>query len=277
VQSVIEILSKCEEFFASKGIPNPKLDAQLLLAKALKCKRLDLFLRFEDPVSKDALDEFREDVRRRAKREPLQHILGTVDFAGLTLKSDARALIPRHETEELCDMIIQKFADRKGDELEILDLGTGSGAIILALKNAFQKSKCTAVDASEDALALAMENAKICGLEIDLISSDWFENVSGKFDIIVSNPPYLTEQEMESAQAEVKNFDPKNALYSPDEGLRDLRKIMEAAPGFLKPNGIIALECGLSQPSILKGENPHLTAEVVDDASRRERFVFFYS
>ena len=273
MQSVIEILSKCENFFATKGVPNPKLDAQILLAKALGCKRLDLFLRFEEPVADKALDEFREYVRRRAKREPLQHIIGTVDFAGITLKCDARALIPRHETEELCDIIIQKFQSRKDDALKILDLGTGSGAIILALKNAFPNSVCTGVDASDSALALAKENAELTALNVNFLKSDWFENISGKFDIIVSNPPYLTNEEVANAESEVKDFDPPATLSSPEDGLCDLRKIIKQAPEFLETDGLIALECGLNQPAILKTENPHCDAEIICDASRRDRFL----
>ena len=273
MQSVIEILSKCENFFAAKGVPNPKLDAQILLAKALGCKRLDLFLRFEEPVAEKPLDEFREYVRRRAKREPLQHIIGTVDFAGITLKCDARALVPRHETEELCDIVIQKFQNKKDDALKILDLGTGSGAIILALKNAFPNSACTGVDASDAALALAKENAELTALDVNFIKSDWFENVNGKFDIIVSNPPYLTDAEVANAESEVKDFDPPAALASPENGLRDLRKIIKQAPDFLEANGLLALECGLEQPATLKAENPHLESEIICDASRRARFL----
>ena len=275
MQSVIEILSKCEEFFASKGVPSPRLDAQHLLAKALKCRRLDLFLRFEDPVAGAALDEFREDVRRRARREPLQHILGTVDFAGLTLKCDARALVPRSETEELCEMLVGRFSRRADGPLDILDLGTGGGAIILALKNAFPSSRCVAADASGEALALARENAEMCGLEVEFVKSDWFDGLSGKYDLIVSNPPYLTDAEYESAQAEVKKFDPHSALVSADDGLCDLRKIISRAPAFLKEGGLVAFECGLGQPSALKAENPGLVCETAADASRRERFAFF--
>lgn len=277
MQSVLEILSKCEEFFASKGVPNPKLDAQLLLAKALKCKRLDLFLRFEEPIAKAALDEFREDVRRRAKREPLQHIIGNVDFAGLKLKSDARALVPRNETEEFCDILANRFLPEAGKEISILDLGTGSGAIILALKNYRPCAKCLAVETSDDALALARENMQSCALDVEFIKSDWFENVSGSFDVIVSNPPYLTDEEVASAQAEVKDYDPKSALISADKGLSDLRKIIALSPSFLKGGGILALECGIGQPSILKKENSQnpdfAEIQILQDASKRDRFI----
>lgn len=275
MQSVIEILGKCEEFFAKKGVPNPKIDAQLLLAKAMKCKRLDLFLRFDEPLKKDVLDEFREDVKRRAKREPLQHILGSVDFCGLNLKCDARALIPRPETEELCDIIISRL--KENPPKKILDLGTGSGAIILSLKNAFKDAECTACDISEESLALAKENAELANLNANFFKSDWFENIGGIFDLIVSNPPYLTEKEVSNAEAEVREFDPPAALSSPEGGAKDLRKIIKETPKFLKKNGILALECGIDHPTMLKDENREnkdfSSIEIIKDFSGRDRFL----
>lgn len=274
MQSVLEILNKCETFFAQKGVPNPKIDAQILLANAMNCKRLDLFLRFEDPVSESVLNKFREDVKRRAKREPLQHILGFVEFFGLKIKSDKRALVPRNETEELCEILAKKIS-QSSEDFKILDLGTGSGAIILALKTTKPNSKCFACDKSLDALALAKENAISTNLEVNFFESDWFNNVNQSFDLIVSNPPYLTEKELEEAESEVKNFDPTCALVSPNDGLKDLRFIIENAPKFLKDNGILALECGLNQPEILKSEfeGKWTNIEVLNDLSRHERFL----
>lgn len=276
MQSVLELLSKCEAFFASKGVPNPRLDAQTLLAKAMKCRRLDLFLRFDDPVVGAQLDEFREYVRRRARREPLQHISGSVDFFGLELKCDGRALVPRHETEELCEKAADMLAGNP--PTRILDLGTGGGAIILAMKSAFGGSECVAVDADAAALALARENAEKCALEAEFLHGEWFGPVSGKFGLIVSNPPYLTESEVESAEPEVRRFDPPAALSSPDGGLRDLRKIIAEAPAYMEPGALLALECGLGQPETLKGENAsnrlYSSIETARDLSGRERFLF---
>ncbi|MBR4596773.1 MAG: peptide chain release factor N(5)-glutamine methyltransferase [Opitutales bacterium] len=279
MQSVIEILKKCEEFFAQKGVPNPKLDAQLLLAHAMKCKRLDLFLRFEEPITNGVLSEFREYARRRAKREPLQHILGFVDFCGLNLKCDARALIPRPETEELCDILTRRL--KANPPKKILDLGTGSGAIILSLKNAFKDAECAACDISSYALSLARENAERTNLSVNFFESDWLEKIpeGEKFDLIVSNPPYLTKAEVESAQAEVRLFDPIFALESPDEGAKDLRKIIEGSPKFLAKGGLLALECGIAHPKMLAQENASnadfSNAEIMQDLSGRDRFLIF--
>ena len=278
METVLEILGKCEKYFAEKGVPNPKTDAQLLLADALGCKRLDLFLRFDQPMDKAALDKFREAVRRRAKREPLQHILGSVEFCGLKLKCDSRALVPRHETEELCSIIIEKHLPHYPENIKILDLGTGSGAIILALKSARPQSECTAADKHPDALALAAENAQALGQEVAFKLSDWFQAIKGCCDIIVSNPPYLTNVEMESAQPEVRQYDPATALYSPDNGLSDLRQIISRAHLHLNVGGLLALECGAGQPSVLKaqfeGMPEYSSIETAADLSGRERFLF---
>ena len=277
MQSILEILNKTVAYFQSKGVPDAKLDAQLLLAHVMQCKRLELFLHFEDPVLPEKLDVFREMVRRRAKREPLQHILGTTDFFGITLNCDARALIPRPETEYLCELLVEKYICKDAQaEFSVLELGVGTGAISLALKNHFPNAKIVGVDVSSKALELAKENANKLNLDVEFLQSDWFENVSGKFDLIVSNPPYLSDSEVESAEPEVKDFDPINALRSDDNGIADLRKILEQAPNYLNNNGFIACECGVNQPEILAEEfsAKYKKIESVNDMSQRSRYVF---
>lgn len=276
--SVLEILAKTEEFFAHKGVPNPKIDAQYIVSHALGCKRLELFLRFDEPLDESKLSSIRELVRRRGKREPLQYILGQVDFFGAKLKSDKRALVPRPETEELCEILTERFFTDPSAPIEILDLGTGTGAIAVALSLHFPNAKTVAVDASADALSLATENAEANRARIDFIKSDWFESVSGKFDLIVSNPPYLTQAEVDSAQPEVKFFDPISALVSPKDGIADLEKILGNAKSHLKENGILALECGLGQPEKLTTAPQRFgfqRAEAIKDASKRVRFAIF--
>lgn len=277
MQTILEILNKTSGYFQSKGIENAKGDAQILLAEVLGCKRLDLFLRFEEPLAGAALDKYRDFVRRRAKREPLQHIIGKCDFFGVQLKCDARALIPRPETEYLCELIADKYLCR-GDSgaFSILDLGTGSGAIAIALKNRFKNASVLGVDASADALALARENAELAGAEVEFAQSDWFAGAAGKFDLIVANPPYLSADEVAAAQPEVREFDPRRALVSEENGLADLRKILASAPAHLNAGGLIACECGLGQPALLMAEfaRNYAAFEAVDDLSRRSRYVF---
>lgn len=277
MQSVLEILQKCSGYFASKGIENPKFDAETLLAHSLGCRRLELFLRFEEPLPEAKLAPFRELVKRRAKREPLQHILGFVDFFGLRLKCDSRALVPRNETEELCEIATEKLRPDRSAPLDILDLGTGSGAIALAMSSAYPNAAVDAAELSDAAISLASENAQSLGLKINIIKSDWFENIGKSYDMILANPPYLTDGEVAQAQPEVRDFDPPSALASPDEGLRDLRAILSQSAAHLKDGGVIACECGLGQPEILSREAVEkfgfASAETLPDLSKRTRFL----
>jgi len=246
MQTILEVLKKTTDFFEKKGIENARLDAELLMSHALNCKRLDLYLRFEEPLTEDILNKLREWVKRRGSREPLQYIIEEVAFMDLRLKVGSGVLIPRSETEEL----VQKLLDRWGSEKPktILDLGTGSGAIALALAKGCSDTKITAVDASKVALDLAKENAKLCNLEsqVTFIESDWLTNVNSSFDWIVSNPPYLTEEEWSSAQPEVKDYEAKTALVSGDEGLQDICKILGEAKEYLNPGGGITFETGIA-------------------------------
>ena len=275
MQTILEILNKSISYFQSKGVPNAKLDAQCLLAGALNCKRLELFLRFEEPLTGESLDKVRDFVRRRARREPLQYILGKTDFFGISIKCDARALIPRPETENLCDILASKYFTDEHAALDILELGVGSGAVSLALKNHFKRAKVFGVDKSPQALSLARENAAELGLEADFRESDWFEKVEGKYDLIFANPPYLTDAEVESAQPEVSRFEPILALRSDDEGIADLRKILSAAPDFLKDGALIACECGILHPKVLAEEfgETYSKIETLPDMSGRMRYI----
>lgn len=278
VQSVIEILSKTEEFFRRHGVPSPKLDAQLLLAHALGCKRLELFLRYDEPVVGEALEKMRDFARRRGRREPLQHIIGFQDFFGVRIKCDGRALIPRPETEELCEILTEKYFPDKSAQLGILDMGTGSGAIAVALAKHYPNARVSASDASAKALSLASENAQGNGVKINFIESDWFENVGGSYDLIVSNPPYLTEEEVASAEPEVREYDPMEALVSGDGGLADIKKILAHAAGHLSGGGVLALECGLWQAEKAAASFADFGfagAETFKDASKRVRFAIF--
>lgn len=277
MQSVLEILQKCAGYFAAKGIETPKLDAELLLAHALGCKRLELFLRFEEPLPEAKLAPFREMAKRRARREPLQHIIGSVDFFGLTLKCDARALVPRHETETLCEIAVEKLLPDASAKPEILDLGTGSGAIALAMASACPNASVDAAEISDAAISLATENAESLKLKINIVKSNWFENIKKSYNLILANPPYLDESEVREAQPEVRNYDPPSALSSPDGGLRDLRKILSEAREHLLDGGFIACECGLGQPQILAREAVEKfgfsEARALPDLSKRERFL----
>jgi release factor glutamine methyltransferase len=244
--NVLEVVKKTSEFFAARGIESPRLNAELIVGHVLGLARMKLYLEFERPVTDAELGAIRELVRRRGKREPLQHVLGFTDFAGLRLKTDRRALIPRPETE----LLVETAASRCAVPPErILDLGTGSGAIALALARVFPEARVTAVDSSPDALALATENAASAGLEgrVDFLQSDWFERVplGEPFGLVASNPPYLSAAEVAAAAPEVRDHEPAAALSSAEDGFADLARIIARSPGFLAQGGMLALETGI--------------------------------
>lgn len=253
--TVLEIIKRTTEFLAGKGIDSPRLNAELLIGHALERKRMQLYLEFERPLTEPELEKIRPLVRRRAQREPLQYIVGETEFSGLRLKVDRRALIPRPETELLVEHIVA--LRRESPPARILDLGTGSGAIALALARAFPEARILATDRSDEALALARENAGATGLaeRVSFQSSDWFAGVDGatRFDVVVSNPPYLSAEETNQTTPEVRGFEPLAALTAADAGMADLRTIIAGAPAFLAQGGLLALETGIAQHAELLG------------------------
>lgn len=275
MQTLLDALRKSADFLARKGLERPRLEAEHVFAAALGLKRLDLYLQFERPLTAEEEARLRGLVVRRGNREPLQHLVGRAEFRSLTLRCDRRALIPRPETEELVDLALALLpADR---EARVLDLGTGTGAIALALASERPAWKVAAVDRSDDALALARENAEACGLasRVDLGRSDWFSEVRDAYDLAVSNPPYLTEAELASADPEVREHDPRAALVAPEEGLADLRRILTEAPPFLRPGGWLLLETGVDHHAALaalSAELGYAEAEGLPDLSGRPRF-----
>ena len=278
MQSVLDILGKTTGYFEKAGVPQARLDAEHLLAHVLGCKRLGLYLQFERPLTDAELDALRPLVRRRARREPLQHILGTVDFHGLTLRCDARALVPRPETEWLAERVIERLKDRP--PVRLADLGTGTGALALALAAAFPEAVVDAVDRSPGALALARENAAALGLaeRVAFHEGDWFAPLAGRrYDCIVANPPYLSEADWEAAEPEVAEFDPKDALVAPDDGTADLVRILRDAPAHLNPGGLLALETNDAQHTALAAHTnapAYASAARESDYAKRERYLF---
>ncbi len=275
MQSLLEILNKTRDFFTQKGLENPRLEAELLISGTLGMKRLELYLKFERPMSEPELALLRERVKRRAAREPLQYVLGETDFRELTLKCDRRALIPRPETEELVELVLKRLpADAA---LRVADLGTGTGAIALSLAHERPNWRVTAADFSDAALALARENAAKCKLtdRLEFLKSDWLTAVPGTFDAIVSNPPYLTDDEVAVAQPEVKSHEPHSALIAPDAGLADLEKILRQARTRLAPGGLLALETGIAHHdrlAQLARELGYSASESHKDSSDFDRF-----
>lgn len=279
--TVLEIIKKTTEFFAGKGIESPRLNAELLIGHALGRKRMQLYMEFERPLAEPELEKIRPLVRRRAGHEPLQYIVGETEFFGLKLACDRRALIPRPETEQLVEQVVQKCAALA--PTRILDLGTGTGAIALALAQAIPAASVVAVDRSVEALALAQENATRLGLDARATFhvSNWFDGVPLEpFDVVVSNPPYLTEAETAETLPEVRGFEPVQALMSADGGVADLSTIIAGAPRYLKAGGLLALETGIAQHERLLAlieAAGFSRPESKQDLTGRDRFIFAYA
>ena len=275
VLSFLEIINGSTEYLRKRGVPNPKCDVEWIVSTVTNKKRVELYLEFENTVEEEFQNTIRKWIIARGKRIPLQHIIGKVNFAGNNLFCDERALIPRPETEYLTELILERI--EKDFSGNILDLGTGGGAIILTL--CIQKTNCrgTGLDKSKEAIELANKNAqfhKVNNVKFGIF--DWCnDKLQNEYDIIVSNPPYLTIEEWESAETEVKVFDPKSALVA-DEGTSDLIKIINHAKINLSKGGLLALEIGLYQKKRLLDEmhNKFTHIEIVKDFSNKDRFIF---
>ena len=274
--TLLEVLQKSTSFLNERGLEDAKISAEWIMAESLGLKRLDLYLQFERPLTEEELVGIRKGIKRRANREPLQYILGTVDFYDVQLKTDPRALIPRPETEYLVELLHTRYLNKEPNR--ILDLGTGTGAIAIALLSVFPNSLAVAVDRSETALELATENAKTVGVidRLDLVTSDWFENVEGEFELIIANPPYLTSEEMESAKPEVVKFEPRDALYGGEDGQDDLNRIVDESFSYLANGGMLVLETGIDQHASLMARAKQIgfiAIESVKDLERRDRYL----
>jgi release factor glutamine methyltransferase len=241
---VLDLLTWTKEHFAAKGIETPRLDAELLLAHALGCDRLRLYVEFEKPVTPEERAAFRALVRRRAEeRVPVAYLTGAREFWSLPLTVTPDVLIPRPDTETLIDAVLARIPDREA-ELAVLDLGTGSGAIALALARELPRAQLTASDLSTAALAVARKNAEALGLaeRLRFLAGDGLAPVAGeRFDAIVSNPPYLGEAEAAGLAPELRH-EPALALFLPGDGTALLRRIAAEAGACLRPGGLLALE-----------------------------------
>lgn len=242
---ILEVINKTTPFFEKHGIESPRLNIELLLAHLLKKKRLDLYLEFERELDASTLDRLREFVRRRATGEPLQYILGTTEFCGLELLTDRRVLIPRPETELLVETVLGRRPR------VIVDVGTGSGCIAVALASKLPDSEVWALDASADALDVARANIKMHDLEkkIRLLQSDLLDKLpeSLQADAIVSNPPYVANGELAKLTKEVRDFEPVHALVAGEDGLEVYRRMIPQAKAHVKPAGFVAFELGAGQ------------------------------
>lgn len=241
---VSDVIDRATKRLAKAGVPSPEFDTERLLARTLAWSQIDLISRSTEEVPGALKRKFDQLVARREKREPLQYITGTVEFAGLRLDIDRRALIPRPETELIVDEVL---AGTEDVPLRALDACTGSGALALAIKKNRPRFQVCASDISPDALKLARQNADKTDLEIRLVRSDLFTAFRKPFRVITVNPPYIADPEFRGLQAEVRDWEPRSALTAGADGMDILRRIPAESVSLLWPGGLIAVELAPDQ------------------------------
>ncbi len=264
-----EVLAATTDYLARKGIDTPRLDAELLLARSFELTRLELYTSFDKPLTEAELAAARSLVERRGRREPLAYVLGDWGFRRLTLATDARALVPRPETEIVVGRALAAIAGLETPR--VVDVGTGTGAIALALLDEHPGAVVTAVDVSPEALALAGENAARLGLELELVETDLLSGLEGPFELVVSNPPYVGAGEIESLEPEVRDWEPRLALVG-----ERTAELAAAARDVLAPGGALVLECHELRAGELAAGLRELGYEAVaitSDLAGKERVV----
>ncbi len=284
--TVLEAIKKSADYLARKGVDSPRLQAELLLAHVLRMPRLQLYLEFERPLATDETDHLRELVKRRGQREPLQHVVGSVSFCGLEIAVGPGALIPRPETELLAEEgwthLQTHFANGAGGQCEpaVLDWGTGTGCLAIALATKATNSRVWALDVSHDAIALARKNLDRHGLgtRVTLCAGDGFAALpeSRTFDLIVSNPPYIATSVIPSLQVEVRDHDPRLALDGGEDGLSLYRRLATESPAWLKPGALLMVEFGDGQELVLPklfSADTWILEKWISDYSQRPRIL----
>jgi len=246
VRTLGEVLRLSTAHLERHGSPTARLDAELLLGHALGLGRVELYTGFERPLGEDELAECRELIARRAKREPVAYILGRWGFRGLDLDVDRRVLVPRPETELLVDRCLALLDGVAGPA--VLDVGTGSGAIALALASELPEARVAGCDVSGDALDVARANGERLGVEVEWVASDMLAGVEGRrFHLVVSNPPYVAAGEIEALEPEVRDWEPRGATVAGETGLEAIERLVAQAPAALEPGGALVLEVGAGQ------------------------------
>lgn len=278
--TVLEVISKSSDFLAKKGVDAPRLQTELLLAHVLQLPRMKLYLNFERTLTEPELDALRKLVQRRGQREPLQHLVGSTSFCGLEMAVNQHVLIPRPETELLAEAGWQFLSSLNSGPATALDFGTGSGCIAITLATKCATTRVVALDVSAEALAIAKQNAAKHNVadRMEFRHGDGFAALKAgeRFELIVSNPPYIASAEIETLQPEVRDHDPRGALDGGADGLDFYRRLATQAATFLKPHGKLMLEFGDGQAdainAILTAQN--WTVEAVHpDYTQRLRFL----
>ncbi len=268
MKTVMEVVNAMTDYLAQRFVESPRLNAELLVAHVLEKKRLDLYLEFDRPLNESELGPMRDLLRKRASGIPLQHLLGTVEFHGRVFRTDARALIPRPETEALMELILKEPIP---EAPRFLDVGTGSGIIALTLAGELPQAHGTALDLSPDALALARENATQLGLgdRVTWLQSDLLTALdpADRFDLVVANLPYIATDEIATLSREVQH-DPHSALDGGPRGTEIIERLIDEIRPFFNPGALLALEIGHDQAahlsSVLQQQHYHGIRSLTD-------------
>ncbi|HSK18422.1 MAG TPA: peptide chain release factor N(5)-glutamine methyltransferase [Longimicrobiales bacterium] len=279
-ERALDVSRKAAGVLEERGFEQARLESELLLAGILGLKRLDLYLQHDRPLTENELEQYRSAVRRRLRREPVQYILGTAAFRGLDLQVDARVLIPRPETEVLAGAVLD-WSRRQGRWGGVLDIGTGSGAIALSLVTEGEYERVVASDVSVDALDVARLNAARLGVadRIEFREGSLFDVVGEgeRYDVIVSNPPYVAESDRGGLAAEVVTHEPGTALFAGADGLAVIGGLIAGAADRLRPGGLLALEMGAMQgPAVLDllaKSGRYVDSRVERDLAGRDRIA----
>ncbi len=281
--TVLEAIRRSAEFLEKKGVDTPRLQAELLLAHVLKLPRMQLYLQFERVLTAAELDGLRELIQRRGRREPLQQILGSTSFCGLEVSLNRDVLVPRPETELLAEnawVFAAQLAAARAGPATVLDFGTGSGCLAIAIAVKCPSARVHALDVSAAAVALARKNVERHGVSdrVDVVHGDGLATLAPelRFDLIVSNPPYIPSAEIAQLPPEVRDYEPRLALDGGADGLDFYRRFaVEAAPR-LNARGKIMLEFGDGQATALRelfGQQNWIVERIVEDYTQRPRIL----
>ena len=281
IWTIGRILKWTEQYFGSKGVESPRLDAEVLLSHVLEKERIYLYVHFDQPLEAKELAAYKALIKQRVEHVPVAYLLGQKEFMGLNFKVTPATLIPRPDTEILVQAAVERLRGR--ENCSFADIGTGSGAICLSVLSFVQGSHAVTVDISQEARAVAEENAARLGLadRIEFFTGDLLEPIKDrKFTAILSNPPYIPEKDIEGLQAEVRCKEPYGALSGGEDGLDFYRRLCSEAPDLLEDEGFMAFEVGIGQAAVvakLAEENPLIKrTEILKDLAGIERVVIAY-
>ena len=281
VWTINSLLNWTVNYFKSKNIQSARLDAEVLLSHVLRQERIYLYVHFDEPMEQNELSKFREYVKKRAQHVPIAYIIGEREFMGLPFKVTKDTLIPRPDTEILVENVLNNVD--KDKEIEIVDIGTGSGAIILSLLVNLPKAQGKTVDISSKAIEVAKENA--VNLQVndrcEFFVGDLFAPLNdNKFDVIVSNPPYIPQKDIATLEDDVKEYEPVSALTDGGDGLSYYRRLLSEGKAYIKENGFIALEIGIYQSNDVKQiamDNGWKNIKIIKDYAGIDRVVLAWN